>query len=398
MNIKTITKGFKFFLENGLKETIHRIRFGERHDVLRSYDYVRLSRSADSNVVKPVLPNSINWFISGFLASSGGHINIMRFVQKLELLGYECRIVIIDGEWMNDPESVRLKIIQAFGKLNAQVFLGLSNAPAAYASIATGNNTAYYVNAFAQSKTKFYFVQDFEPWFYARGSDYFFAEQSYKFNLVGLTAGHWLAEKLHLEYEMVTHPFGFSYDQMLYRKMERPFKEKKRVLFYARPETARRAYEIGILALDELCRRKTNVEVVLAGSELSRYRVTFPHVISGRVKVSQLGELYNSCDVGLVLSMTNVSLLPLELMACGTPIVSNSGPWVEWLLSDKNAKLASLDFIELANALESVLFDDQEWKRLHLAGLHFAGSTSWDLEAQKVAAALRMYGCQPTPI
>jgi O-antigen biosynthesis protein len=395
MNIHAIAKGFRFLLQYGLRETIHRIRFGERIDIMRKYDYVRVRDAIGGDIANTALPNTINWFISGFAATSGGHINIMRFVQKLESFGYECRIVIINGAWMKDAESARQEICRAFGTVNAQVYLDVNSAPAAFASIATGYNTAYYVHAFVPCQMKFYFVQDFEPWFYARGSHHDFAENSYKFNFVGLTAGNWLAEKLNSEYGMATHPFSFSYDQSLYQSRARPAKAMKRVLFYARPETERRAFETGILALDELCRRRSDVEVVLAGGDLSRYKIPFPHKIAGRVMVSELGGLYNSCDAGLVLSSTNASLLPLELMACGTPVVSNIGPWVEWLLSAQVVKLAPLDFVDLANALEAVLFDAVEWNRLHRAGLEFASLSSWDKEATKVAAALSQYGCRP---
>ena len=48
--------------------------------------------------------------------------------------------------------------------------------------------TAYDVRNFHSTIHKCYFVQDFEPWFYASGSAASFAEETYRFGFVGITA------------------------------------------------------------------------------------------------------------------------------------------------------------------------------------------------------------------
>lgn len=56
--------------------------------------------------------------------------------------------------------------------------------------------------------------------------------------------------------------------------------------------------------------------------------------------------------------MTNLSLLPLELMACGCVVVSNRGENVEWLLNDDIAVLADGTPEALAEAICGQLEDD----------------------------------------
>lgn len=391
-----LKKALAYLKKHGVQEFVARLRFGPKKDLVASYRYAMLDAFAKHPGTATVPHHTVNWFISGFSATSGGHINIMRFLHALEERGYDCRVVITGGEWMGDPARVRDQMVKAFGPMKAQVYLNVTTAPPAYASIATGFDTAYYVKAFASTHKKFYFVQDFEPWFAAPGTDYVFAENTYRFGFIGITAGEWLAGKLAAEYGMETHPFGFSYDAMLYQTMIRPPHVDKRVFFYARPETERRAFELGVLALHQLYQLCPQLKVVFAGGNLDRQHFAFPYEAHGKLSVRDLGALYNSCDTALVLSMTNVSLLPVELMACGTPVVSNIGPWVEWLLHDGNAKLAPPEPQALAYALHDVLDNPNEWQRLHNAGLTTATQSSWNLEAVKVINALRSHDVMQT--
>jgi glycosyltransferase involved in cell wall biosynthesis len=101
----------------------------------------------------------------------------------------------------------------------------------------------------------------------------------------------------------------------------------------------------------------------------------------------ELGALYRSCDVALVLSHTNVSLLPLELMACGCAVVSNSGPNVEWLLTEETAQLADASPGALADAVLALLRDDELRARRAAAGLAFAEQTDWGAEIKRIESA-----------
>ena len=115
------------------------------------------------------------------------------------------------------------------------------------------------------------------------------------------------------------------------------------------------------------------------------YNIPFKHISPGNVAVKDLPELYSQCDVALVLSLTDLSLLPLELMACGCPVVSNRGDNVEWLLNDENAVLADTTPDALSDAIVSLLQDEAKRKRLLEASMAFAANTRWDTEAEKVA-------------
>src|SRR5690606_37442928 len=60
------------------------------------------------------------------------------------------------------------------------------------AIFATAWETAYPVFVDPSTARRLYFVQDFEPTFYATGSNSVLAENTYRFGFHGITAGRWL--------------------------------------------------------------------------------------------------------------------------------------------------------------------------------------------------------------
>lgn len=375
-----------------LQKIPHSLIFG-KVDVLEIYDFVRLPYVSPALAVGQASVNTINWVIPPFSQGGGGHLNIFRFVSYLEKMGFECNIIIM-GSWRpvsaaKQSERAEKEIKKWFFPLRGRVYVGMENAPPAYYTIATTWRTAYAVRNFGATRHRCYFIQDFEPWFYAAGAEYAFAEDTYRFGFIGITAGTWLKSKIAADYGMETYSVGFSYDRDIYRQMPRREPDVKRVFFYSRPSTPHRGFELGLLVLAEVVRRLPDIKVVFAGLDLSSYHIPFEHQNAGLVSLSELPDLYSQCDVALVLSCTNLSLLPLEIMACGTPVVSNTGPWTEWLLNDQNACLATPTIDALANAVCSVLCDPIKAKRLREGGFAAIAVTDWQVEACEMAGILR---------
>ena len=372
-----------------LRAVVRRLRHGPGRyvDVLRHYDFVL-------PYVLPAQPGepqrgSLLWFIPDFNIGSGGHLNIFRTIWHLEQMGYTSSIVIGTPVMHHDAQEAREKIRKHFFPLQAQVLLGLKALPPCEFAIATGWDTAYPVRAFTGAKHKLYFVQDYEPHFYPVGSESVLAENTYRFGFFGITAGKWLATKLAQEYGMVTHPVGFGVELDRYVRLPRREPEIRRVFFYARPPTPRRAFEIGLLVLNAVWERMPDTQFVLAGWDTAGYRIPFPHLACGTVALDDLPDLYSQCDVALVVSLTNASLLPLELMACGCAVVSNRGPNVEWLLNDDVATLAESSPEALTDAVCGLLQDDEKRHAQSARAEAFARAQTWDMVAHDFAAALQ---------
>ncbi|MEY6432685.1 glycosyltransferase family 4 protein [Thioalkalicoccus limnaeus] len=362
-------------------------------DILASYRMV--SAGSVDPAPGPLVPRSMNWIVPAFSLGSGGHLNIFRMIAMLESRGYPCRIFLPEQAQLTDAAHARELINTHFVPLAAEVGIGLDAMPCCEFVVATGWDTAYWAKAFTGARHRLYFVQDFEPYFYSRSSEYALAEHTYRMGFVGLTAGGWLAEKLRTRYGMTTHAFGFSFDKDRYRPQPR-LPGPRRVFFYARHVTPRRGFDLGLLALERVHRRCPDVEFVLAGWDCSAFAIPFPYRDMGVAPLDELPGLYAQCDVALVLSLTNLSLLPLEVMACGCPVVSNRGPNVEWLLRDgENASLADPTPDALAAAVIAVLEDADLRARLIEGGLGFAAATDWEVEGQRVAERLQSIAATP---
>lgn len=371
-----------------LRAVVRRLRQGpvQQINVFRHYEfalpYVLPVQSGQAAA------GTLLWFIPDFNIGSGGHLNIFRTIWHLEQMGYSSTIVIATPVRHHDADVAREAIREHFFPLQARVLLGTNALPPCEFAIATGWDTAYAVRAFAGATRKLYFVQDYEPHFYPVGTESVLAENTYHFGFFGVTAGGWLAHKLSQDYGMATHPVGFGVELDRYRRLPRREPEIRRVFFYARPPTPRRAFELGLLVLNAVWERMPDTHFVLAGWDTAAYHIPFPHLACGTLALDDLPDLYSQCDVALVLSLTNASLLPLELMACGCTVVSNRGPNVEWLLDDKVAVLAESSPEGLTEAVCELLQDDVRRQALSARGEAFARAQTWDAVAQEFEAAL----------
>ena len=289
-------------------------------------------------------PYVANWVMSP-PRGGGGHQNIFRFIDYLDSLGYTNNVYLYSISDFIGIEEVKdnIKSYSRAKHLTIQWLEG-DMAPADVL-FATGWETAYVVLNAQTKARKMYFVQDFEPYFYPVGSDYILAENTYKFGFYGITAGKWLSAKLSTEYGMQCASYDFGADPGLYSPTNTGV--RKKVFFYARPVTTRRGFELGILALTKFHAMLPGYEIVLAGWDVSEYKIPFPYTNLKALPIHELNDVYNECAAALVISLTNMSLLPLELLAAGVIPVVNDGK--------NNTMVSSSPYIKYAEATPSAL-------------------------------------------
>lgn len=343
-------------------------------------------------------PLKINWLVvtADGGGRNGGLFNIFRAIFYLEQWGHR-NSVYVTSRGPIDSKQAKQIVHQYYFPIEAEISSIADGVADSDALVATEWRTAYTARGLGNTAQKFYFVQDLEHLFHPEGSLREFAKHTYQWNFYGVAAGEWIANTLRKEFGMNCSTFGFSYDCDLYSPngISRRSGQRKRVLFYARPETERRGFELGLLALSIVARNMPNTEFILVGSSLPSVKLPFRAIFLGALTSRELGTLYRSCDVALVLSHTNVSLLPLELMACGCAVVSNSGPNVEWLVTGETGQLADANPAALADAIVTLLRDEELRARKSAAGLAFAQQTDWKAEIRRIESAFyRGLGCQ----
>ncbi|WP_448809348.1 rhamnosyltransferase WsaF family glycosyltransferase [Agromyces bauzanensis] len=273
---------------------------------------------------------TIAWVMSPPSPNSGGHQNLFRFIAAAEAAGHRCRVYFYTSSGVVvDSDDMRRMLMASGGYPPFKASLAMYD-PArgvdddVQAIFATGWETAYPVFRDSSAARRFYFVQDFEPAFYPVGSESLLAENTYRFGFHGITAGGWLARKLADEYGMTTDHFDFAVDRSTYHMTSE--KRRREVFFYARPMTPRRGFELGVMALSVFAERHPDVRINLAGGAVDLSSLPFRAVDHAEVNVDRLNRLYNRCAVALVLSATNMSLLPLELASAGVIPIVNDGP------------------------------------------------------------------------
>jgi O-antigen biosynthesis protein len=381
--------GFRAGLEDAAARWARR-RLRAPYDMLEAYGWVVGKEHRAALPPPNAGPLRINWLVP--TADGGGKIgglfNVYRTIRYLERWGHKNCVYDVNSNTIDSRQTKQI-VDQHYFKVDAEIRTLHDGAKDSDVLVATDWRSAYAARSIGNTAQKFYFVQDLEHLFHPEGSLREFAKSTYQWHFRGITAGKWIAHTLQNEFGMECSPFGFSYDRDVYSAngTHRLPDQGKRVLFYARPETERRGFELGILALSIVSRNMPGTEFVLVGSSLPSVKLPFPAILPGTLKSSELGALYRSCDVALVLSHTNVSLLPLELMACGCAVVSNSGPNVEWLLSNETAQLADASPGALADAVIALLRDDALRARKIAAALAFAEQTDWETETRRIESA-----------
>jgi hypothetical protein len=270
------------------------------------------------------------WIISPPGRTSGGHQNAFRFMDFLEKAGHSVTVYFYTTEEREvDVAAIRamLQTTSAYPDLagDLRVYDPEKGLDADTDAIfATGWETAYPAFRHPSNARRFYFTQDFEPAFYASGSDYVLAENTYRFGFHGFSAGRWLSTKLTADYGMPGDFYDYAVDKEHYSIINSS--PRNEVLFYARPPTARRAFEFGRLVLTELHRLRPDIIINMVGWDISPYYVPFPYVNHTALDISQLNDVYNRCAAALILSLTNMSLLPMEVMSSGVVPVVNDAP------------------------------------------------------------------------
>jgi glycosyltransferase involved in cell wall biosynthesis len=157
-----------------------------------------------------------------------------------------------------------------------------------------------------------------------------------------------------------------------------------RVFLYARPGHWRNCWELASLALDELKRKHgDDVHIVTAGSWARPEDLGSGIQHLGLLDYRETGDLYRTCDVGVALTVSaHPSYLPLELMACGVPVVAFDNPAGDWILHHEQNALRTPRTVDgLFDALDRMVTHRDLRSRLRDQGLAdiAAGHSDWPL-------------------
>ena len=333
----------------------------------------------------------INMLVPEPHPGAGGDIGLFRIANYLAAFGHDVHVYVVSYISMNDytTEQVREYMRHHFPPTRAMYHKWNGSARDADCTLATFWPTVANVLALSNSGKRFYIVQDFEPSFYPDVPvNYEGAEQTYRAGLHCITLGRWLTRLLTERYGAKADYFDFAVDPEIYRPQPRT-DQRRRVCFYARPSTPRRAYETGVEALGLVKARLPEVEISFFGSDELQPQPSFPFINHGKISQHELANLFSNSDVGVVLSLSNPSFVPLEMLACCCGVVEVASERFEGILThDVDSWLIEPTANAIANGVVKLLTDDALRQRLARTGYERAKKMSWRKSVRQIEAVL----------
>ncbi len=336
----------------------------------------------------------IHWVIPDFIRGAGGHMTIFRFVEILERLGHRQTIWV--QNLGDNPSDVKARIQRWYRPVNGNVFVNYLPDDTRQMSgdviIATDCWTVYPVISTPNFKERFYFIQDYEPFFHMAGENYLVAEQTYRMGLCGLCAGDWLTQKMQA-FGMWVRKWELAVDHDVYfpeptAELNYSSAQEIRIAFYARGYTPRRAKRLGIAAFEELHRRGFRFRVVMFGEVPENNAQSFSYEERGILPTEKLAEVYRKCHIGVVFSTTNYSLVPLEMMACNLPVVEIDSESTRAVFKDGEVCFAAPDPVKIADAIEELTRDPGLRARQQEKARNFVVDLNWENSVRSVETAI----------
>ncbi|MBO1739140.1 glycosyltransferase family 4 protein [Leifsonia sp. TF02-11] len=294
----------------------------------------------------------IGWVCTPPAAGSGGHTTLFGMVAALAERGADCTLFLYDRDGADI--SRHLEVLRtSWPTLRVAVADARSGIRDVDACVASSWETAHVLASRLRVRVPvFYLAQDFEPYFYPKGSLATLAEDTYRFGFDTIALGHMVGGELErIGVPSVVAPFGCDTD--VYRPSE--LHDRPGVVLYARPGVDRRGYLVAKLALERFHAARPDVPIHLYGAPVTGWTIPYEH--HGKLSPAELNALYNRCSVGLALSYTNISLVAEEMLAAGVVAVVNDSPLARADLSNPGVAWAFPTPQGIADALERVVDD-----------------------------------------
>ena len=123
------------------------------------------------------------------------------------------------------------------------------------------------------------------------------------------------------------------------------------------------------------------------GWDVTEFNIPFPYENLGILNHDELNDVYNRCATSLVMSLTNMSLLPLELLSSGCIPVVNEGQNNRLVSNNKYIHYADSDPLSLAKSLSEVVTkkDLQVYAKKASQSVQ---ACSWDDSGRKVVSTV----------
>lgn len=244
-----------------------------------------------------------------------------------------------------------------------------------------------------------YFIQDYEPYFNPVGDKYFLSKKAYELGEDIISLGKWNIQEIYRNIDksnlgnLYSIEFPFESSEYPYKKknFESLYKKSNiNLVVYVKREPKRLCGII--LSIIE----RAYIELKNQGIELNVFyfglhKIEKPKVGKnlGKISKKEIQMLYDKCDFGLVASMTNISLVPYEMIGSGLPVIEfDDGSFSSFLGKDTAILLKDFDYREF---VAKILFYKNNPARLSEVtenGRKKVEALSWDKTSEEFYSIL----------
>ncbi|NPC57188.1 rhamnosyltransferase WsaF family glycosyltransferase [Caenimonas soli] len=329
---------------------------------------------------------NIAWLVPSLIEGSGGHRTILQNASYLEQFGHSTTLYLENDSAIRASENGADTIRRLFGYEFSDVRVGWNDVQPADLVFATIWYSAAIVRNLAFPCRRAYFVQDWEASFNAVGDTYLFAENSYRYGLVPITIGNWLAREIEHRFAVTGFSFDFCADTSIYHPIPNVRRERA-ICFICQPEKPRRGARLGIEALGIVKHLMPDVKIYLYGSS-SVPHLWFDATHLGLMNLHECNALYNRSAVGLCISSTNPSRIPFEMMAAGLPLVELHRENTLYDLPEGAALLCDQTAESIAEGLLHLLRNDSAREIMSAKAVDFMNSRGQEVGFRQFASAV----------
>ena len=337
--IPTVKAGVENYEEKGLKVVIPEVT----PITFRKVEYPRRRL----NILLPSL-NPEHVF--------GGIATAYKFFNELvEKTGYDCRVILVDSApsvetidmykdeylWVSsDDDSMNKKQMLPFYDRVGRTIPVSDNDY----FIFTGWWTAYCIQTEYQNWKKdalkvnpfIYFIQDYEPGFYAWSTKYMLADATYRTSFEQIAVFN--SRELKEYFDLWGYKFKKSYVfapvlndglKQVLKTMGNSVEKKKQILVYGRPNTQRNAFELVVEALRKWVEIQSDIKewtILSAGESHGRVELGRGKYLEsvGKLSIDKYAEMLQDTYAGVSLMVSpHPSYPPLEMSVYGAKVITN---------------------------------------------------------------------------
>lgn len=333
----------------------------------------------------------ITFIVPDILPYSGGHTSILRLGTELFYLGYKVNYLTYREQSIEQmKKNAQINLIGYKGEMYDKTYL---NSIETDIVVATYWESVYYAKKIKGYKT--YFIQDYEPYFYTFGEKFLLCKQTYDLGFHMISLGQWNKEMIKKECDKKCDFIDFPYEKSEYKHVHRnyhEYKDKKnlKIAVYIKNEEKRAPFIIQTI-LENLRNKfkenEKNVEIFYFGED-KNIKMNNGNSL-GKLSKDDLFKLYSECDFGVVASLTNISLVPYEMIATGLPVIEFKYGTFSYFFEDNSCILTDFNYKNLYNQLTYYLKNPDELEIMSNNALKQIQNLSWKKSAKQFELAIR---------